>query len=262
MNYQRHYDLLISRAQSRIPIGSIEKHHIIPKCLNGSNDKTNIAKLYPREHYMAHLLLVKIHPKHKGLKAAIILLSKNTKSGRMYERNRKAFIQSQSKEKSHFFGLRPWEHPRQNELSLISWLLADKAFDMFNNGLGDVVISRTFGTGISKFSKMIKMFKSGWEPCEDEDWVAFRNENINKLEAFTIKTRPKRSKLPWLNPGLKDPSQWLIADQIKDQRILKENVTSKKLLKRLRDGWDPINDQNWVSWKVEMTASQKDGELF
>ena len=34
-----------------------EKHHIIPKCLNGKNTKDNLIFLYPQEHYYAHKLL-------------------------------------------------------------------------------------------------------------------------------------------------------------------------------------------------------------
>ena len=34
-----------------------ERHHIIPKSLGGTNDKTNLVLLSAREHYIAHLLL-------------------------------------------------------------------------------------------------------------------------------------------------------------------------------------------------------------
>lgn len=61
MNYELVYFNLIDKARNRsIPKGVYcERHHIIPKSLNGSNDKSNFVKLYPREHYIAHLLLFK-----------------------------------------------------------------------------------------------------------------------------------------------------------------------------------------------------------
>jgi hypothetical protein len=37
-----------------------EKHHIIPKCLGGSNEKSNLVKLTAREHFVCHLLLTKM----------------------------------------------------------------------------------------------------------------------------------------------------------------------------------------------------------
>lgn len=34
-----------------------ERHHIIPRCKNGSNDKDNLIDLFAREHFIAHKLL-------------------------------------------------------------------------------------------------------------------------------------------------------------------------------------------------------------
>jgi hypothetical protein len=61
MDYKKHYDLLIQRAQQRASskkqaheiIGYVERHHIIPSCLGGSNTSDNIAFLTPEEHYLA-----------------------------------------------------------------------------------------------------------------------------------------------------------------------------------------------------------------
>lgn len=55
------YFTLMKRAQDRqIPASYNEKHHIIPKSCGGSNDRTNIAHLLPREHLVAHALLVRM----------------------------------------------------------------------------------------------------------------------------------------------------------------------------------------------------------
>lgn len=73
MNYQNHYDRLISRSQLRErPEGYLEKHHIVPKCLGGTNEKYNIVLLTPEEHYVAHQLLVKINPNNIGLNFSAI----------------------------------------------------------------------------------------------------------------------------------------------------------------------------------------------
>lgn len=62
MNYSRHYLLLISKAKNRTVVSSYtELHHIIPRCIGGSDDPENLVKLTAREHYIAHLLLAKIH---------------------------------------------------------------------------------------------------------------------------------------------------------------------------------------------------------
>ncbi len=67
MNYQRVYDNLILRAKNRISSGYVEVHHITPRCIGGGNQLDNLVSLTPEEHFLAHLLLVKIFPTEKGL---------------------------------------------------------------------------------------------------------------------------------------------------------------------------------------------------
>jgi len=62
MNYIKHYDRLIDRARNRILDGYGENHHVIPKCMGGSNEDINIVRLTAEEHYIAHQLLVKMNP--------------------------------------------------------------------------------------------------------------------------------------------------------------------------------------------------------
>lgn len=64
MNYQKIYVQIIERAkrENRTKNREVyyEKHHIIPRCLGGSNSKDNLAYLTAKEHYIAHRLLVEI----------------------------------------------------------------------------------------------------------------------------------------------------------------------------------------------------------
>ena len=52
----------------------IEKHHILPKSMGGTNDEENIVFLTPKEHYVAHHLLWKIH-KNREMHFAFWLLA-------------------------------------------------------------------------------------------------------------------------------------------------------------------------------------------
>ena len=78
MNYFAHYQKLIAKAQSRKLNGYKEKHHIIPKCLGGNNEKSNIIELTPEEHYLAHLLLVKMYPNNHRLVHAAVMMTVNS----------------------------------------------------------------------------------------------------------------------------------------------------------------------------------------
>jgi hypothetical protein len=75
MNYERIYNQIIERAKSRQLEGYIERHHIIPKCMGGTNDKENIINLTAREHYLCHMLLVEIYPNEVKLKYALWLMT-------------------------------------------------------------------------------------------------------------------------------------------------------------------------------------------
>jgi hypothetical protein len=75
MNYQKIYNQIIERAKTRQLEGYKEKHHIIPKCLGGSNDKENLVELTAREHFLCHMLLCEIYPKENKLKYALFLMS-------------------------------------------------------------------------------------------------------------------------------------------------------------------------------------------
>ena len=82
MNYLKIYNQLIDRGQKRqlghnkkslvSLIGYIEKHHIVPRCRGGDNNKDNLVFLTAREHYIAHRLLVNIYPNTIGLLAAVM----------------------------------------------------------------------------------------------------------------------------------------------------------------------------------------------
>jgi len=76
MNYKRIYNQIIIRAKARTRIDEyVERHHIIPRCLGGSDEPYNIAYVTPEEHFICHLLLVKLNPNHRGLLRAVVLLS-------------------------------------------------------------------------------------------------------------------------------------------------------------------------------------------
>lgn len=67
MNYQRIYDMIIDRASTRKLEGYKERHHIIPRCMGGTNDKSNLVELTAREHFIAHKLLCEIYPDNDKL---------------------------------------------------------------------------------------------------------------------------------------------------------------------------------------------------
>ncbi len=124
MNYARIYDDLMRRSFHRELSGYVERHHIIPRCMGGGDEPENIAILTPEEHFLAHLLLVKIHPSHHGLALAAgkMCVSSRSTPGRvnrkMYgwlrRRHAAAMSHFQSGERNSQHGSR-WIHNGQGE---------------------------------------------------------------------------------------------------------------------------------------------------
>lgn len=131
MNYTIHYGRLIERAQTRsiLPGEYFEKHHIIPRCLGGTDDSVNLVKLFPEEHYVAHQLLVKMHPDNPKLMYAVRMMcytnnyNKGKRTNKLYGWVRKKFIEYVSsvemheKMSQHGRGRTPWNKglPRSEE---------------------------------------------------------------------------------------------------------------------------------------------------
>lgn len=52
-----------------------EKHHIIPRCLGGSDESTNLIALTPEKHLLAHYILAKLFPDNWGLQFAFYCMA-------------------------------------------------------------------------------------------------------------------------------------------------------------------------------------------
>jgi hypothetical protein len=91
MNYLRHYNLLISRAHDRKIIGYTERHHIIPRCMGGTDDIINLVNLTAREHFIAHQLLVKIYPENRSLVFAARMMTFNSPDHRGERSNNRLY---------------------------------------------------------------------------------------------------------------------------------------------------------------------------
>ena len=85
--YTKWYFNIINNAVHRPKAGYAEKHHIIPKCLGGTDSKDNLVSLTAREHFVCHQLLVKmvsIENKSKMALAATKMWQRGKNQGRDY----------------------------------------------------------------------------------------------------------------------------------------------------------------------------------
>lgn len=114
MNYKKIYDKLMEHRLNNPPKDIYtETHHIIPKCMGGTDDKDNLVRLTAREHYLAHALLFKHYKTSKLAHAWFSMLrwDKNQKryfTSSQHEKAKLAHInalkQTMTGENNHFHG--------------------------------------------------------------------------------------------------------------------------------------------------------------
>ena len=75
------YEKLVTAFRAMALDGYTEAHHILPRSLGGGDDQSNIVRLTPKAHFLAHRLLARIHG--GKMWAALAYMSRgNTKSAR------------------------------------------------------------------------------------------------------------------------------------------------------------------------------------
>lgn len=86
--YTKWYFSIIEESAKQSPEGYFERHHIIPRCLNGSDDKSNIIKFSARKHFICHWLLTKMvpinTPEYYSLYKAFVLMSGQSENQQRY----------------------------------------------------------------------------------------------------------------------------------------------------------------------------------
>lgn len=99
-----------------------ESHHIVPKCMGGSNFSSNKVLLTPREHFICHLLLTKMVEsplKGKMYCALVRFMGKNNKqknikiNSKIYDRIIRENRKNMSGKNNPFYGKTHTEEVRQ-----------------------------------------------------------------------------------------------------------------------------------------------------
>jgi len=109
-NYQQRYHKFIKSRpiRTKVKFDGCETHHILPRSLGGSNDPSNLIVLTAREHFIAHLMLIKCYKGKNKSKMVYALMKLSVANGnhhdyrltsRRYEIIKKFFAKVVSKEK-------------------------------------------------------------------------------------------------------------------------------------------------------------------
>lgn len=87
--YRLWHNNIIAKAKNRTLDCYKEKHHILPRSLGGSNDKSNLVELTAKEHFIVHMLLCKftVGVTRRSMLYAFKAMSYCIKDGRDYKIN-------------------------------------------------------------------------------------------------------------------------------------------------------------------------------
>jgi len=150
--YTQWYHSLINKAINRKLPNDVytEKHHIIPKSLGGTNKKENLVRLTAREHFISHLLLVRMTSgadKAKMVNAALRLANdgKNRKvNAKLYEHikkeRRKFLSETMCGSDNHFYGKKHSEETRKKmSESRKKWSYSEEHINKFRGRVGPML---------------------------------------------------------------------------------------------------------------------------
>jgi hypothetical protein len=288
MNYKHHYDLLISRAKNRDLSGQyVERHHILPRCMGGTDELENIAILTPEEHFVAHLLLAKIS-NTPNLWYAVLAMSVTSKThvgcrkNKIYgwAKRRIAIAKSITMSEWHSQNIHPLKGKKHTEKT--------KAKIKANSNNGTKIFMYDMAGNFMSEFKSVKEASGFVKRAAQTVWAAAKDPRLSAggykfsyiksdviSSAGTSSTRkrfivnhPEKRGLhlsPWEMLDKKNRKD-LASIWAKAPEIILEGSTVKaknnlgfgnyhitrKILKKAASGWVPGLDESWLSWKTNL----------
>ena len=239
MNYQLIHNNIIEKARNRPIKGYVEKHHIIPKCMGGTNDKNNLVHLTAKEHFIIHKLLVEIYPNESKLHLAVFIFVNGFRStfnkrdyrigSREYQRirmeasnsiseiNKKRYEDPNERAKTGVLAKKMWEDPefRERHSGTMKSLWEDPEFKA-------------------------KMFEAQKKRYEDPNEIAKSVAGMHKWNKDPInrKIQGDRARAQWKDPEFRS--------KFKEMTSGKNNVKAMSVKVTLSDGivneYDTMND--------------------
>ncbi len=216
MNYVKHYNRLIERAANRVLNGYKECHHVMPKCLGGTNDKSNLVYLTAEEHYVAHKLLCFIYPNNSKLiyaaKQMTLGNSNQKRNNKLYgwlkreaslgliEYNKNRVVSEETRKKQSLvrLGIKRGPHTQKTKEKMS---FASKNKSKSNEHKMALSVART-GIKIGKRSEhtKAKMSLSIREALKNKDYSERKTEEYREKQAIKAKESwAKRKSLTIIN---------------------------------------------------------------
>lgn len=147
MDYKKIHDSIIDRAKNRNLEGYVERHHIIPKCMNGNNEQNNLVDLTAREHFLIHWLLHEIYPNNTDLRYSFWSMCRSSDNQKRYRPSSRVY------EYAKFKMLEVWQKfkPSESQINSVKESLT-----------GTKWYHKPDGRNLRAFPNDPKIFEEGW----------------------------------------------------------------------------------------------------
>jgi hypothetical protein len=205
MDYNKIYINLVNKGRNRNISGYMERHHIIPKCLGGSDEVINLVYLTPEEHFLAHQLLVKIHAYNPKLVYACVRMTQHNSglriNNKLYgwlKRKRSEVVSKQSR--------LMWEEKRPEIINSMKKYCASEIGKKQRSDSAKKAWQDADSTRRQQVKDLQKEFN---------DQVAQTNRELWKTEEYRIKMSKRKTRG---SDGSKLKEKW--ADPIWRQKML------------------------------------------
>ena len=178
MDYKKIHDKIIDRARVRKLEGYGEKHHIIPKCMSGTNQPNNLVKLTAREHFLIHWLLHEMYPDNTDLKYAFWSMCRNSGNQQRYKPSSRIYEYAKHRM------LEVWVKfkPSDNQIRSVKESLT-----------GTKWYHKPDGRNLRAFPNDPKIIKDGWLPGRFGGKSISTKANTDKLKKYEGKKLPSTS---------------------------------------------------------------------
>lgn len=276
MNYEKIYNQLIEKCKVRgldksKYEGYYEIHHIVPRCLGGSNEKDNLVMFTGREHFIAHMLLWKVYPNVQGLAYAAFMMSTHggSKNSVSYEKLRSVVAEYNCVKNTGRLKVDYTGH-KIGRLSVLEYVLGFE----FNGKrlpkwkcLCDCGNACYVATPYLRRERILSCGCLALEVRRDKLLGKEKSQEIREKISNTLKLKNiKPWELPSLNTSDKD--KWLKANHLyrfwlSNGKPKAQNMTNlfngefsssykrsyfKTIVKHFLDGWIPEDDISWLEF--------------
>ena len=147
-----------------------ERHHIVPKCKNGSDDEENLIDLFAREHFIAHKLLAEENPEDDKLAHAYTLMAfVKDKNQKRYELTPEEYEEVRMVYSEKFSG---YKNPSARR---VIRLCDDKIYDTVKDCYADNNISN---------EALWRMLKEHRGFMYYDEWVSISNDEQDAIKSI------------------------------------------------------------------------------